>query len=83
MVPNVAVLIEAQQVFELEQALEPLYIKHDDVEGNTVIAPNKDLVKIMSTTALPFFVYSDSAGLARCVSWLNIMENVGFSLSRL
>ena len=64
LVPNVAVLIEAQQVFELEQALEPLYIKHDDVEGNTVIAPNKDLVKIMSTTALPFFVYSDSAGLS-------------------
>ena len=29
--------IEAQQVFELEQALDQLYIKRDDVEGKTVI----------------------------------------------
>ena len=64
LVPNVAVLIEAQQVFELEQALDQLYIKRDDVEGKTVIAPNKDLVNIRSATVLPCFIYSDNVGLS-------------------
>ena len=64
MVPNVALLIEAQQVFELEQALDQLYIKRDDVEGKTVIAPNKDLVNIRSATVLPCFIYSDNVGLS-------------------
>ena len=64
LVPNVDVLTEAQQVFQLEQALEPLYIARDDIEQKTVIAPQKDLVKLRRVAVMPIFVYSDSQGLS-------------------
>jgi len=63
LVQNAAVLAEAQQILEIQQTLEKLWIQRDDVERRSWIEGSVSCHSLSRSIALPYFGYFDDSGL--------------------
>lgn len=63
LVRNIDVLTEAQQVLEIQQALEKLWVQRDDVERRSWIEGTVSNHSLSRSIALPYFGYFDDSGV--------------------
>ena len=63
LVRNIDVLTEAQQVLEIQQTLEKLWVQRDDVERRSWIEGTVSNHSLSRSIALPYFGYFDDSGI--------------------
>lgn len=63
LVQNAGVLTEAQQVLEIQQVLEKLWVQRDDIERRSWIEGSVSCHSLSRSIALPYFGYFDDSGI--------------------
>ena len=63
LVQNAGALTEAQQVLEIQQVLEKLWVQRDDIERRSWIEGSVSCHSLSRSIALPYFGYFDDSGV--------------------